>query len=183
VVDLIARLPGAEIDAHSEGDCVLGLPEPGALTWVSAEPGQEKPVGKALQDALGLGWPRPGRVLSNAQARIAWFGDRQALVMGPALKSLAGAAVVDQSDGWLLMRVEGAGARDMLMRLLPLDLRAASFGPGHVARSLAGHVPVIVLGRRGGAFDLLAPRSMARTTHGDLVRAMKTRLALRALDA
>jgi len=38
-------------------------------------------------------------------------------------------AVVDQSDGWAALRVTGAGAVDVLARLVPVDLRPQVFRP------------------------------------------------------
>ena len=60
----------------------------------------------------------------------------------------------------------------MLARLVPLDLRPASFADGAAARSLLGHMSLAI--RRTGAagFELLVFRSMAATAVHEIGAAM-----------
>lgn len=182
MVELVARGPADGLVPHSVGDNVLSAPDPGRLTWIAAGAGQEKALAAALRKTIGLGWPAPGRMISKGDARIAWFGERQALLIGPAAPRLDGAAVSEQSDGWTLLRLEGSGAREILMRVSPLDLRAGKFGAGRAARSLVIHVPVMLLGMPGGSFDMLVPRSMTGTVLADVIRAMEIHSALDAVE-
>jgi len=61
------------------------------------------------------------------------------------------AVVLDVSDGWVLVPLEGPGARDAFTRLSELELPASGFVLGEVAR-----IGARVLVRRGG-IDLLVP--------------------------
>ena len=68
--------------------------------------------------------------------------------------------------------------RDVLARLVPLDLDPARFPAGSAARSLLRHVPLLLLAREAG-FDLLVPRSYARTAVHELAAAMRAVAARR----
>ena len=82
--------------------------------------------------------------------------------------------MTDQSDGWAVMRLEGAGARDVLARLCPLDLRAPVFKRGHTARSLLGHMNASITRVGVNAFEIMVFRSMANTAVHELNEAMKS---------
>ena len=85
----------------------------------------------------GLGWPAPGQVIAQGSARAQWFGLDLALLIGAAPEAglARHAALTDQSDAWAVLRLEGAGAGDVLARLTPLDLRESVFGTGRTARA------------------------------------------------
>jgi sarcosine oxidase gamma subunit len=61
------------------------------------------------------------------------------------------AVVLDASEGWALVPLEGPGAREAFARLSELELPAAGFVQGEVAR-----IGARVLVRQGG-IDLLVP--------------------------
>src|SRR6185312_3255620 len=54
------------------------------------------------------------------------------------------AAVADQSDGYGVLRLSGARVTAILSKLVPLDLDARAFKPGHVATTVAAHVGVVL---------------------------------------
>ena len=88
--------------------------------------------------------------------------------------TLAGhAAMVDQSDGWAVLRLEGAGAAEVLARLVPLDLRAPQFRRGHTARTELQHMMASLTRLGPDAFLIMVFRSMARTLVHDLTSAME----------
>jgi sarcosine oxidase subunit gamma len=112
------------------------------------------------------------------EARVSWAGSGQWLVEGLGPGEVADwltglAAVSDQTDAWAGTRLSGAAAREMLARLVPIDLIPEAFPPGTAARTLLRHVPLLLIAREEGAFELLVPRSYARTAVSDLVRAMR----------
>lgn len=156
------------------GAAWLGEKSVGAITSVAPLRGQEEAVHAALAQSLGLGYPGPGRVLEAEGARIAWAGHAQVFLLGaepPA--SLEGiAALTDLSDGWVALRLHGAGAGDVLARLVPVDLRAGSFGAGASARTLLGHIPALILGREDG-FEVLIMRSFALSAWEEIETAMR----------
>lgn len=128
----------------------------------------------ALKAAHGVGWPQPGQALGGKAARVVWFGRNEAVLIGPAAdQSLSGvAAIVDVSDAWAVVCVEGAGAVDVLARLVPVDLRGAAFGTGQTLRTQIGHLAASITALGPDRFMILVFRSMAATLLHDLKQAM-----------
>ena len=110
----------------------------------------------------------------KAQARAVWSGRGQAFVLGPVLEPIAGAALTDQTDGWACVALEGPAARDVLMRLVPLDVRAGMFKTGHAARTELGHMHCILMCTGANRFGIMVFRSMAETLVHHLKDAMET---------
>ncbi|MDZ7708965.1 MAG: hypothetical protein U5K36_01705 [Roseovarius sp.] len=81
-----------------------------------------------------------------AGCRALWFDHAHVMLMGPApdpgLAEVA--ALVDQSDAWAVVRLDGDDAADVLARLTPLDLRKEHFKRGHTARSELAHMPAAI---------------------------------------
>lgn len=145
----------------------------GAITSVAPFKGQQAAVSAELQKQVGVGLPTPNRSTSSDQVRVVFSGQGQALVLGAALDPIPGAAMTDQSDAWACVTVSGAGALDVLARLVPVDLRPAVFDIGHVARTLVGHMTAVVFKIGDDSFGVLVFRSMAHT----LVHELKTAMA------
>ena len=87
--------------------------------------------------------------------------DRAAETVGDALGPAA--YVTDQSDSWAMLRIAGAGARAALERICMLDLDAAAFPEGRVARTVMEHLAAIILRDGPDSFLLMSPRSSARS--------------------
>lgn len=147
----------------------------GPLTALAPFKGRASALADALQAAHGLGWPDPGTSMAQGAARIMWFGHSHALLMGvapdPGLATHA--ALTDQSDAWAVVQLEGSGARDVLARLTPLDLRDAVFPVGACARSDLAHMQGAVLRLGDQAWQVMVFRSMAATLVHDLDTAMR----------
>lgn len=167
----------------------LGLPLAIGGATLAAAP--EAPLCEALALGAplpgappGLDLPEPGRAVAWPDGAVAiWAGLGRWLVRGAPAEALArrlgaAAAVVDQSDGWAGLVLNGPAARDVLARLLPLDLDPAAFPPGSAARSALRQTPCLVLAAPDG-FGLLVPRSYAGSAVADLAAAMRA-LAARA---
>jgi heterotetrameric sarcosine oxidase gamma subunit len=173
VARLLARTPAAGLLPLTVGTCTLSEREPGPVTAIAPFPGDGATAAQALQAATGLAFPDPNRTAHAGDRRIVWSGHDQALVLGPPPGPIAGAAVTDQSDGWALLVLEGAGAEAVLARLVPLDLRPAAFPQGTAARSLLNHMPLVVWRDGADAFALMTFRSMAATAVHELAEAMR----------
>jgi sarcosine oxidase subunit gamma len=146
----------------------------GCLSSIAPFKGQTKPVAAALKDVLGVGFPGVGRVLSKGGVAIQWFGQGQAMLRGVAPPDLAGrAAVTDQTDAWAVVRLDGAGAEDVLARLVPVDLRSATFRTGHTLRSTVGHMMAAITRVGATGFEVMVFRSMAGTLVHELTVAMQ----------
>jgi len=176
VVELQAINPCAGLLPIAIGDCNLSEVLPASMTLLSPYKGKKKQLSQALLTAHGMRLAAPNRSTGKTGARCVWFGHRQALLVVPAPdKSLAKyAALVDQSDSWAVVRLQGAGAADVLARLTSVDLRPAVFKRGHTARSELRHMMVSITRVGADAFEIMAFRSMAGTLVHDLQDAMES---------
>ena len=156
------------------GAVVLSVVEEGPITSVAPWPGQGAAVDAALAP-LGLRFPRAGEVVEDGAARMVWSGRDQALLIGADAPEALGevAALTDQSDAWVTLALEGWDAEPAMTRLVPIDMRAAVFPPGRVARTLLQHMPAIIERRPGGAILIRTFRSMGGTAWHEVERAMR----------
>lgn len=162
MVELIAEgaLTGLPVTL---GRATLAAYDPGRVTAIAPFPGRAVP-----------GFPAPGQIVRQGAAEWVWAGRGTAFVLGDAPHDLAGqAAVTDQSDGWIWVRLSGADAVPVLARLVPLDLRPQGFAVGSSARSTLGHLPVLLVRRAPDVFQIAAFRSMAGSLVHDLTGAMR----------
>lgn len=168
MASLIAKSPCDGLLPRTIGALSLSESVPEAITWVSPFEGQTKRVSEALKAASGVAFPAPGRTTGTAERRAIWCGPAQALVLGPSVPAIDGAACADQSDAFAVIVVEGALAEAVLARLTPLDLRASVFKRGHTARTLLNHMTVSLTRLGADKFEILVFRSMAQTTVHEL---------------
>lgn len=164
MAELIARSPCAGLLPCSIGRAAATEVDPGQVTLI-----------QPLKSARIADLPAPNRTADRGGARLLWFGHGQYLLMGGAPDTaLTGrAALTDQSDGWAWVRLDGADAEAVLARLIPLDLRAGRFPPGHTARTEIAHMPGSVTRLGDGGLLLGVFRSMAATLVHDLKTAMR----------
>jgi heterotetrameric sarcosine oxidase gamma subunit len=128
----------------------------------------------ALEIAHGVGWPTVGGTFDKDGVQIIWFGRGEAVLIGPAPDAVLGehAAVVDVSDAWAVVSIEGADTIDVLARLVPVDLRDHAFAQGHTVRTQLLHLSASITKRGPDRFMILVFRSMAATLIHDLKQAM-----------
>jgi len=166
VPELIAK-SALEGRSLSLGGLSLSELEVGPIYSIAVFPGAGKTVAKGLK-ALGLGFPAPGRFIEKAGARIVWSGREQAFLIGVAPEALDGAAVTDQSDGWVVLGLSGPSAVDVLARLVPMDLRLSACPVGTALRTQVNHMNAVILRTGDYAFEIMLFRSMARTAWHEL---------------
>lgn len=157
------------------GDLRLTEVDPGVITSISPYRGRDDALSDALKAAHGMAFPAPNRATGKTGNRAIWFGQRQALLTGPAPDaSLAElAALTDQSDAWTVVRLDGAGAKEALARLVPLDLRDAQFRNGHTARTDLMHMSASLTRISARGWQIMVFRSFAQTLVHDLKTAMQ----------
>ena len=158
------------------GDVTLHEVPLARITSITPFRDREADCSKALSVAHGLKLPATGRIITKGGQSLRWVGRGVYFLMGDkaAAKSIAKvAALTDQSDGWVVLRLEGDDARAVMARLCPLDLRAATFKNGHVARSEVAHMMAVVSGNKSG-FELMFMRSFARTAAQHIKDAMES---------
>ncbi len=172
---LKARTPCDGLLPLTIGSVTLSEEDAGAIHSVSPYKGQQKAVSDAMKTAHGMTYPAANRATGKAGARAIWFGYAHAMLMGPDPDASLSqhAATVDQSDAWAVVRLAGAGAEDVLARLVPIDLRGAHFKRGHTARTLLFHMTASVTRVGENAFQIMVFRSMAESLVHDLKRAME----------
>ncbi len=174
MVDLIAKTPLAGILPINAGETVLTEASPASITSVMPHQGREKALGEALKKAHDIGLPAVGRSSGTAALRMIWTGRGQYMLVGnkPAARALArSSTLTDQSDGWAVMQLTGDNAAQVMARLCPLDLRAASFKNGHTARTELAHIMAVV-SRIPKGFEIMVMRSFAQTAVTSLQQAM-----------
>ncbi|MEM6587085.1 MAG: sarcosine oxidase subunit gamma [Pseudomonadota bacterium] len=175
MVELSAQSPLGGMTALEVGNTRLSEVDLGVLTCLAPTKGQDAALSKALKAAHGMALPSVGRANGKEGARAIWFGHRLALLAGPAPDAgLAQfAALSDQTDAWVCVRLDGADAASVLARLTPLDMRFDAFKRGHTARTELQHMAVSLTRLSETGFLILAFRSMADTFRHDLEQAMR----------
>lgn len=158
------------------GGATLELCPAGRVTWIAALPGQRDAVSDALKSATGVAFPEAESIDCTADLRAVWVGPDEALVFGD-VPQIAGSVQADQSDGISLLRLVGPSARDILMRLVPIDLRDKAFPVCASARTMLAHLAVSLIRTDDDAYEIVVMRSMTRTAIHDLCRAMEMRAA------
>jgi sarcosine oxidase, subunit gamma len=132
-----------------------------------------KPLAKAVKAAVGVALPGPRRIEMKDGKGAAWMSPDEYLLILPYADvpgvlaglqaALAGvhALVVDVSDARAVFRIEGAGAREVLAKLCPVDLAEGAFGPGEMRRTRAAQVAAAFWMEADGTFTLVSFRSVA----------------------
>ncbi len=179
IFELVAETPCAGLLPLRIGALTAAEADLGTLSLLMPYQKQSRALSAALKEAHGMALPGPNRSTGKAGARAIWFGRDQVLLAGPAPDAglAAHAAVSDQSDAWACISLQGAGAEDVLARLVPVDLRSGTFKRGHTVRTLIGHMNGSVTRTAQDTFVLLVFRSMAATLVHELKEAMETQAA------
>lgn len=170
---LIAKSAGEGLLPVRVGGTKLSGAQPARITSIAPWPGKEKAVASALKK-LGLDWPAPDRAVTGDKTAVLWSGRSQAFLINAAPEGLeAAAALTDQSDGWACLALDGAEAGAVLARLVPIDLSPATFPEGATARTLLGHMSLLI--HRPGAtlFHLYIFRSMVASAVHEIESVMK----------
>jgi sarcosine oxidase subunit gamma len=146
-----------------------------ALASVIAKKGKRFMLVNAVNTAFGVALPDGPRRATRGAVTFAGTGPDQwiasaegaeAAGFAARLRGRVGpfAAVADQSDARLVLRLSGPRVRDVLAKGIPLDLHPKVFKPGDVANTLAAYVGVqIDMLDAAPTYQVTAPRSMAGT--------------------
>lgn len=112
--------------------------------------------GSGVESVLGLVPPAaPNTVSQTDEMAVLWLAPDEWLVVasgeaedlpGKLEANLSGvfATVVDLSDNYVCIRIEGAQARRVLQKGWTLDLHPRAFGIGQCAQSMLAHAAVIL---------------------------------------
>jgi len=164
--------PGS-FGAAGETGVVATLLDGFGLASVIAKPDGTTALSRTFETQLGLALPSAPRIVRAAAHDVIWAGPDQWLLRAasregfPAqLGALAShAAVSDQTDARVALRLSGPHARDVLAKGVMLDLHPAAFAVGDAASTSIAYVGVqlwrLADGEDGAVFEVMAPRSMA----------------------
>ena len=143
---------------------------------------------EAAQSLFGAGAGVPRSAIFNDDIDLVWCGagrylavalsDRHDAFRRQLAVTFAGlAALSPQSDSRVIFTLNGNHVRDMLARLIPLDVDPRAFPVGQSAATVLGHVPVLVWRGvdaamdNGATFHIAVSRSYAETIWHDLITA------------
>jgi sarcosine oxidase subunit gamma len=137
-----------------------------------------------MEAALGVVPPAaPNSVAVREELAVLWLAPDEWLLIatggaegveGALEDKLSGvfATVVDLSDNYVCIRIEGANARRVLQKGWTLDLHPRAFGIGQCAQSMLAHAPVILRQISDApGYELMVRPSFAKYTWDWLVDA------------
>ena len=169
-------LPGR----HGAGTAGLLIEERTDLSFASviAKRGKRDQLVSAVETAYGVALPKGPRRVTRGSVTFAGTGPDQwiASAEGPEAQNFAArvrgriglfAAVSDQTDARLVLRLSGPKVREVLAKGVPLDLHPKAFKPGDVATTLVAyigvqidrideHLPAHRAAQHGGQFLVMA---------------------------
>lgn len=175
MIDLKARSPMEGLLPVTIAGVIVREVDLGPMTVLMPFKGATAALANAVAAAHGFGWPEVGRMTGTGEAGAVWFGREHALLIGvvpdPSLSDHA--AVVDQSDAWAVVEMDGLLARDGLARMTPIDLRDNAFDVGQTARTELGHMPASITRIAPEVFRIMVFRAFARTLSHELSVALE----------
>ena len=143
-----------------------------AFASVTAKHGKHFALINAVNTAFGIVLPDGPRRVSRGFVTFAgtgtdqWLasaGGAEAAGFAARVRARIGpfAAVSDQSDARLVLRLSGLRVRDVLAKGVPVDLHPRAFKPGDVACTVVGYINTQIDMLDQATWQLAAPRSMA----------------------
>ena len=138
---------------------------------------------KAAIEVSGQTCPKQGQCSVAGDKGLAWMSPDEMLVMVPyddvadTIATLEAALkgshflAIDVSDARAVIRVEGAGVRDVLAKLSPVDMSAEAFKPGQFRRTRLAQIPAAFWMHDDETLDLICFRSVADYAFDVLCRA------------
>ncbi|SMH30654.1 sarcosine oxidase subunit gamma [Maritimibacter sp. HL-12] len=167
--EAVSALEGATF----EGFCTLRDAGPVGMVTIRGDLGA-KGFAKAVKDATGCGLPHPRGIVTAGGRRLAWMSPDELLLIcehgeAPALaaglaEALKGqhALALDVSDARAMLRLEGAGCREVIAKLSPANLAPGAFGPGEMRRTRLAQVAGAFYMPDETSFEIFVFRSVAR---------------------
>ncbi len=167
-------LAGLDLPLELSGIMLEEIENPSAIS-ISPFNGQGMAVAAGLKKALKLDLPKVGKVTSGKSAKILWSGHGQWTAVGEIDFTLlykeldSHAAVVNQSDAIVGIRITGEDSAALLSRLSPLDFNSMAIGDAAVSEFV--HVAGIIVPVKDG-FEAYISRSSARWALNKVVKTM-----------
>jgi len=178
MVSLVARsaLSGIAVPGHYGRDGVTGIVIEErtdlAFAGIACKHGKHFALINAVNTAFGVVLPDGPRRVSRGYVTFAGVGSDQwtasaggadAAGFAARVRARLGpfAAVSDQSDARLILRISGPRVRDVLAKGVPVDLHPKAFRPGDIACTVVGYINTQIDMLDEATYQFAAPRSMA----------------------
>jgi sarcosine oxidase subunit gamma len=147
------------------------------MVSIAAPRGGAVALVEALRAHAGLAPPEVGCWVGTDTLALLWCAPGQFLAVGDVAavqlvaEALRGVALtIDLTGGRVVVRLSGPAAREVLGRLVPLDLHPRVMRPGCVAATVAAHIGVQLWQIDDApSYDIAGPVSFA----GGLLRALE----------
>ncbi|MEM8732087.1 MAG: sarcosine oxidase subunit gamma [Pseudomonadota bacterium] len=120
---------------------------------------------------FGLTLPEPGFFAESESANAIWMAPGHWLIEGPGRAELdfaaevesaaPGCSVTEQTDGWVILDLEGPEGDLEQLRERLVNLPAETLSPGKATRSLVHHMSVLLIRRSPDRLSVMGMRSMA----------------------
>jgi len=173
---LLARAPFSELQLKEipNSRVVVSARHSLSLATLMARKAQEATLALRVREHFCVELPQGSQRAAAGEFAFAGLGPGTWLVTregeeGVHFDALKAAVVdvgsiVDQSDGYAVLRLSGSGARDTLGKLVPLDLDECTFEVNTVACTAMGHVAGVIwrvddLKDGAPVFEIAVPRS------------------------
>lgn len=131
------------------------------------------PLRAALRDVAGIDVPGRRRIEIKGESGAAWMSPDELLIFVPyaeaegAITRLSGALAgthflaVNVSDARALFEIEGAEVREVVAKLMPVDMRDGAFGAGDFRRTRMAQIPAAFWMASDKAVRIVCFRSVA----------------------
>jgi sarcosine oxidase subunit gamma len=167
--DLVSALPGARYAG-------LATIEEAGLQGMITLRGDlsSKTLQKAVKAATGAAVPQTRRISTSDTGAVAWMSPDELLLLVPYAEvaektatleeALSGehALAVNVSDARALFTLSGAGAREVLGKVCPVDFDPAAFTPGDFRRTRMAQVAAAFWMGEEETFHIVCFRSVAQ---------------------
>lgn len=163
----------AEAVQEYEGIALIRAEAPCGMITLRGKADAAAALAKA-GDRLGIDMPAPLSVTQKGDNALLWMSPDELLAICPAsklsghLKALVKACkghhalAVDVSDARVRFSVSGPHAREVLAKLVPIDMSHEGFTPGMVRRTKLGQVAAALWPDEAGAIQIVCFRSVGR---------------------
>ena len=133
-----------------------------------------EPLRELTSAIVGVPFPGASEATSSGETAVCWMAPDEVLILLPrdgvndALARISEALdgthhlAADVSDARAVFSIAGAGAREVLAKLTPADLRPGVFGPGQFRRTRLGQVAAAFRMTDEATFEVICFRSVAR---------------------
>ncbi len=166
--DLVSALAGARYDG-------LATVQDAGLQGMITLRGDlsSKTLQKAVKAATGCDLPAQRRIETGDAGAVAWMSPDELLLLVPyedagarvaeLTQALSGehALAVNVSDARALFTLSGAGAREVMGKVCPVDFDPAAFAPGDFRRTRMAQVAAAFWLDGNGSFHIVCFRSVA----------------------